>query len=372
MQTEQPSTTAHTAAYQQPQPLHAHDPAARRRATLAVVLGSTALLLSSAMLFNSVFGPIRITVGDPAPAVAALAALPTTAPVAAPVPAAPQAALPAATALATDPANSVRVVTVGNAAYALDTLTGTYFAFDANMQPVPMDRAQLPAEAVAQLALPQAPAVVGNTDQQFAQAQAQSAAIAEGNDLAINAMLADKEIAASILQLLDRAAGVDADGVRGMGNLPVYVFFDAQCPYCHQLYVDMDGKVDSKWLPTLALGDGGIPLITHIMGEGNVELIAGADGNTESVNVKEDPAMAERLRAVVGGGDRPTMEGTISPEIEFVSNENMTLMRYLFGRQTHLVGVPAIIVGLPDGTAKMLRGYEATTVGEILSLQGRG
>ncbi len=153
------------------------------------------------------------------------------------------------------------------------------------------------------------------------------------------------------------------------GPLPVYVFFDAQCPYCHKLFADMEGVIPAKWLPTLALGDGGIPLVTHIMGE--VSTVQDKSGGVQSVVLADDPGRAARLKSVVGDSERPTIEpgADLSPAIAFLTRENETLMRYLYGKQADLAGVPAILVALPDGSARMLHGYEPSTVEQIRNLQ---
>ena len=345
----------------------------RQRSGLAISLGAVSLAVSSVLLANSLFGPIRITFGDApqqavyVPPTPAVIAAPAT--VAAPVAIAPVPPLAAAPAAPMPGPDDIRVATFGEKAFAFDRLSNTYFAFDAQMQPIPVDPATIPPQALAQLQSPAA--VVGDTDAQFAAAAEKSAAIAAGDTLSINAMLSDKEVATNLLAMLERQGGIDIDGAEGMEHR-VFVFFDASCPYCHQLYLDMDGAVDSKWLPTLALGPNSGPMVEYIMGKDAISTKNGANGKVESISVTADPDRAARLRKVVGGGEKPAVAYPISAEAEFVTQENETLMRYFYGPQSHLIAVPTIIVEKPDGTAVMLRGYEDTTVKQIREIQGRG
>ena len=337
-----------------------------RRSKLALLLSSVSVIGIGLIAINSFFGPIRIVIGE-----GSVAAAP--APVAA-VPPASGTLAPASVAAQQAPAvitaDSVAVVTVENKPYAYDATTGSFFVFDDKMNAIAADRSQIPPQAAEQLLSGRVPpAVVGNTDAAFQKAQATNQAIAEGNDLKINVLLADKEVAEKTLAAFDRAAGVDTNGDAGLENR-VYVFFDPTCPWCHKLYQDMDGKVDAKWLPTLALGNAGIPLVNYIMGTGGVTLTKNADGK-QAVTVSPDPNRSARLREVVGEGARPKSQPEATPETSFITEENETLMLFLYGNQTHLQGVPTIVVALPGGGAKVLNGYEPTTVSEILKLQGK-
>lgn len=64
------------------------------------------------------------------------------------------------------------------------------------------------------------------------------------------------------IQILDKLKGFK-EGDAGMENT-VYIIYDPRCPYCHKLFertrsLDLAKKgISLKWLPTVALGNGGI------------------------------------------------------------------------------------------------------------------
>lgn len=332
---------------------------ADRRSKIALALSSVSLLAICLTAANSFFGPIRIVVGEPEFAQhTTKTAIVTEAPNPMNNP-----------AKATS--DGIRVLTYENQPYAYDSSSGQFFVFDSQMNPSEAPQSEIPPQAVEQLITNavQAP-VVGNTDAAFAEAMATNNAIAEGDDLKINVLLADKDVASQTLAAFDKAAGIDLGGQSATPGKRVYVFFDPRCPYCHKLYADIAGKTSSKWLPTLALGADGAPLVNYILGNGTVEISTGADGKT-SASMKPDAARPARLQEVVGDGAQPASTAAMTPETDFITRENETLMRVLYGAQEHLIGVPTVVVELPDGTAKVLRGYDEDTVKQILDLQGK-
>jgi hypothetical protein len=337
---------------------------ALRTARAAVLISGAALIITAGIAANSFLGPIHISFGD--------SGLPTqddNATLIVPAPAQPS---PTATPVPADVAAGIRVITHEGSAYAMDANSGVFFRFEgAGMVPTEVDPQSLPPEVVMQLRAGDGAPAVADTTEQYERAMAQNEQIAQGlnPEQKINELLANKEMAGKFLQALEIAPGIDLDGVEGMEK-GVYVFFDPTCPWCHRLYMDMDGELDSKWLPTVMLGPEGIPLLRHIIGDDTIEVSRNDQGSVGAIELKADERRSDRLRQVVGEEWRGG-ESELTPEIEAVINNNEALLRLIFGRNGN-PQVPTIVVALPDGTARMLLGYEENTVEQIRKLQEQG
>lgn len=209
---------------------------------------------------------------------------------------------------------------------------------------------------------------VADPGPQAERAQAALPAIANPDpDLAINALLAKPDIASGIISALDRLGTIsvppESDGTKATR---LFVFFDPRCPYCHRTFTALDGKVEMVWIPTLALGDdpAGASLAAAILGP--VSEGAGVDDKANR-NLPDDPARLDRLRTAMRG--ETLVPGTLTDSGRFILEENQTVLKQLYGRQSNLLAVPTMIQTKPDGSAVAYRGYDESIVTEILDLE---
>lgn len=333
-----------------------------RRSTIAVVLSVISVVVASAALLFVLIGPSRVAMTAPElPPVSSLSDGSAGAVPSGPAPTPYTSATP-------------RVATAANGAiYSFDPGTGQYFTMSADGQVYTVAPDQVPAELRAQLAQAgPVPTPPSNAELDRATAQARAAIAAdagiENEELAINALLSRTDVAAEFLGVLDRLAGITAPGGISPEGFPVYAFMDPRCPFCHQAFEDLEGQVEVRWLPTLALGDGGNgdAISATLMGEMTAE--RNDAGEITGVRFADDAQREERLAQQLGDRDMPLTSRTLTEEQSFALTENLTVLRQLYGRQGNLLGVPTFIVPRADGTAVMLRGYDDANIAEILRL----
>ena len=330
-----------------------------RRSTIAVVLALFSIVVAITALVFSVFEPARVAMTTPA--LSPSSSLSDTS--AGVVPSGPA---PSQYSQTQPP----RVTTAADGSvYSFDPGTGQYFTMSADGQVYVVQPDQVPADMRAQLAQvapAAAPPTAAELDQATAQARAAISAGAEveNNDLAINQLLARADVAAEFLDVLDRLAGIEATGEISPEGHPVFAFMDPRCPYCHRAFEDLEGEVAVKWLPTLALGDGGDAIAATLLGAMTAE--RNDAGEITGVQFSEDAERAIRLAQQLGGGDMPVSSRTLTEEQSFALTENLTVLRQLYGRQGELLGVPTFIVPRADGTAVMMRGYDEANIAEII------
>lgn len=146
--------------------------------------------------------------------------------------------------------------------------------------------------------------------------------------------LTAREMAAeSILADIDQATSID----EGTGSGVIYIFFDPNCPYCHQLYLNTrdwitQDKAQLRWIPV------GILTTTS---EGKAIAMLGADDPLQAFYKNEDNYNR-------GGGideDLPTPE--ISAQL--AANENLL-------RRTRSGAVPAMVFRTKDGAPVLITG----------------
>lgn len=246
--------------------------------------------------------------------------------------------------------------------YAHDAGFNTWFRFTPEGVPEPIDVTQVPEEA-RQEALRQAESgqssATVNTQAANAAADAAQVAAQTGDDRRplFNEILKNAESARAILTALERTAYIEVEGEK-TGEQPVYAFYDPRCPYSHAAFKALDGKIQVRWLPTLALGEGGAPHTAYILGDMDVE--KNEEGEIVAAIMREDDQRDDRLRRIMNEGE-PENPGEMTEAQMFAVDENMGLMRRFYGPQTSLLGVPSFIVGRPDGTAAFIRGYDEQT-----------
>ena len=269
------------------------------------------------------------------------------------------------------PTSAVRVAaSEDGTVYSFDPALGVYFAMGPDGTVGQVEREGIPEDVVVRLDEPTSAQSATGLGASAARAasQAQDAIAAEGQaeePLALNQLLAQPEVAGEFLAVLDQLTGVTVEGRRG-GEHPVYAFMDPRCPFCHAAFEDLEGEVDVRWIPTLALGAGGDGVAATLLGPMSAE--HGEDGAIARVALEPDEGRIDRfsrqLRAE-GEGLAITRQ-TLTPEQDFALQENLTVLRQLYGRQSALMGVPTFVVPAEDGTALMLRGYDEQNIARIL------
>lgn len=330
-----------------------------RRSTIAIVLAIISIVFAITALGFIVFGPARIAM--------TASALPSS------LSDVEAEAVPAGTSPTQySQSQPPRVATMADGSiYSFDPGTGQYFIMTAEGQVYLVQPDQVPADMrskLAQAAPPPAPPTATELDRATARARTDISAGSEvsNGDLVINRLLARPDVAADFLNVLDRLSGIKAAGEINPEGWPVFAFMDPRCPYCHRAFEKLDGKVVMKWLPTLALGDGGDALAATLLGAMTAD--RNSSGEITGVRFSDDAERENRLAQQLGGGDMPISDRMLTEEQSFALDENLTVLRQLYGRQVQLLGVPTFVVPRADGTAIMMRGYDHATIAEIIRL----
>jgi thiol:disulfide interchange protein DsbG len=147
-----------------------------------------------------------------------------------------------------------------------------------------------------------------------------------------------------------QAEGVLADIAKatfiaeGNGKRPIYIFFDPNCPFCHQLYKKLRpfvGKddVQFRWIPLGMLTPSSLPKAAAIL--------QASDPLQAFYKNEDDYDFAANGQP--GGGIEPAQ--TITPKVRDELAANLALYN-----SQKLYGVPVVIWRKPDGRADMLIG----------------
>lgn len=168
-------------------------------------------------------------------------------------------------------------------------------------------------------------------------------------------ILENPAVVEQLLLTISLAAGIDAPG-EATGEFPIFAFFDPRCPFCHQAFLALDGKVSVRWLPTLALGNEaqGAPIVAGIVGATEAAMDG---GEIASVALPEDPERLTRLAAAMAG--ERVAPGEATEAHRFMLDENLDLalqLAPLSGGEPF--GVPTFIVPRPNGTMAFIRGWD--------------
>lgn len=143
-------------------------------------------------------------------------------------------------------------------------------------------------------------------------------------------------MAESMLQDIGQATTID----EGSGAGPIYIFFDPNCPYCHQLYLNTrdwvkDGKAQLRWVPV------GILTATS---RGKATAILGADDPLQAFHANEQ----HYERGSGGGG---IDEDIPDPAIDAKLQANLALLA-----RTRSGAVPAMLFRTKDGAPILIQG----------------
>ena len=130
----------------------------------------------------------------------------------------------------------------------------------------------------------------------------------------------------------------------GAGKRVVYIFFDPNCPYCHQLYKKLRpfvGKddVQFRWIPLGLLTPSSLPKAAAIL--------QASDPLQAFYKNEDDYDFAANGQP--GGGIEPAKD--ISPKVRDELAANLALYN-----SQNLFGVPVVIWRKADGRADMLIG----------------
>lgn len=139
------------------------------------------------------------------------------------------------------------------------------------------------------------------------------------NVVAANPAPAASNSTEALLKDIEQAGWIS----EGNGPHVVYVFFDANCPYCHQLYVNTrswvkQGKLQLRWIPTSTLtttskGKAAAmlgakdPLKAFYQNEDNYSQGGGIEEDLASAEVEKKLASNDALLARTPSGVVPTM-----------------------------------------------------------------
>ncbi|MGC8508755.1 MAG: thioredoxin fold domain-containing protein [Thiomonas sp.] len=146
--------------------------------------------------------------------------------------------------------------------------------------------------------------------------------------------------AEGVLAQIDKATFI----AEGHGKRAIYIFFDPNCPFCHQLYKKLRpfvGKddVQFRWLPLGMLTPSSLPKAAAIL--------QASDPLQAFYKNEDDYDFAANGQP--GGGIEPAQ--TITPKVRDELAANLALYN-----SQKLFGVPVVIWRKADGRADMLIG----------------
>lgn len=154
-------------------------------------------------------------------------------------------------------------------------------------------------------------------------------------------------------QVLDSLAQLEGAFDAPTGTEPrktITVFFDPRCPYCHQAFTELHGKLAVRWVPVLALGNAGegTPLALSVLA---------ADNRVDALG-----QVFDTKKAAVG----PAAPAELSAKL----NENLEAFSAVFAAAGRGLkpGVPTLFVPRPDGRVVIMVGYEKGDDARIRSI----
>lgn len=176
-------------------------------------------------------------------------------------------------------------------------------------------------------------------------------------------------IAQKIMVQIARLHGVvrpDKSGVAPDVTKMITVFFDPRCPYCHQLFEAIDGKVPVRWIPVPVLQP------THV-GVKSSFFILDAKGDAGK-------AIQEAFSYVGEGSVAHTPEEAqkwvdavpVHEEEKHWLQDSLMSFVALHKSRNGNIGVPSIIVPHADGTISMHDGYEPGDESKIIAEYQQG
>lgn len=161
----------------------------------------------------------------------------------------------------------------------------------------------------------------------------------------------DVEVAGKVMANLEKMEAV-ADYREGTDvKKIVTVFFDPRCPYCHNAFKAMRGKIAARYIPVLALGS-------------NDE---GRDMALSILSAKD------RVDAMMKVMDSKTPLGPVAQSPSYVEklNENFQSFASIFAAAPNLrPGVPTFFIPRADGRLVIMVGYEPGDEMKIAAIMG--
>lgn len=187
-----------------------------------------------------------------------------------------------------------------------------------------------------QLAQPSAP----GTQQSAAPAPVGQPSLAQPTPSAAGADTLEirKDVMPALLKVFRGFDGVEDLPAGVKKDASLIALFDPRCPYCHQAFTAMKGKLATYWVPTLALGRdaNGFQLVQTILDAKDRLKVM-----DDVMNKRTTPAVASTAKAE-----------ELIPKIE---NEFAAVIA---GAGFQRAGVPIFIVPRPNGTGVLFNGYE--------------
>ena len=148
-----------------------------------------------------------------------------------------------------------------------------------------------------------------------------------------------RQVANALLDDIDQATWV----AQGGGNRVLYIFFDPNCPYCHQLYEKLSPLVGPenlqlRWIPVGLLAESSLPKAAAIL-------------------QAQDPLAAfEQSEQDFGMSDEGP-GGGISPAKRILDKTRLDLAANLSLLQGQNIGaVPVVVLRATDGQGFMFQG----------------
>jgi len=148
-----------------------------------------------------------------------------------------------------------------------------------------------------------------------------------------------RQIANALLEDIDQATWV----AQGGGNRVLYIFFDANCPYCHQLYEKLSPLIEPqnlqlRWIPVALLAESSEPKAAAILQARDP--LAAFEQNERDFGMRDDGP---------GGG--------ISPAERILDKTQLDLAANLSLLQGQNIGVvPVVVLRATDGEGFMFQG----------------
>jgi thiol:disulfide interchange protein DsbG len=150
-----------------------------------------------------------------------------------------------------------------------------------------------------------------------------------------------RQVANDLLSEIDQTTWV----AQGSGQRVLYIFFDPNCPYCHQLYEKLSPMVEAKnlqlrWIPVGMLANSSLPKAAAIL-QAHDPLTA-FKNNEENYDMNDDP----------GGGITPARQVLDKTQLDLAANLSL-----LQGQ--NIAAVPVVVMRATDGQGFMFQGVPA-------------
>lgn len=148
-----------------------------------------------------------------------------------------------------------------------------------------------------------------------------------------------RQVANALLADIDQATWV----TQGAGDRVLYIFFDPNCPYCHQLYEKLSPLVESeqlqlRWIP--------VDLLTNTSLAKAATILQASDPLAAFVNNEQDYNMSDEGP---GGGVSPAEHILDQTKLDLAGNLSL-----LQGQ--NIAAVPVVVLRASDGEGFMFQG----------------